>query len=69
MYRDLISAPEKIEAAGAIWWTQQFNKWDGTLDSVLLYDQDGNLVAEFESVEEVYEFLSKIQPNGCCGEV
>lgn len=62
MYRDLISAPEQIEAAGAIWWMQQLCKWDGTLDSVLLFDQDGDLVAEFESIEELSEFLSKIQP-------
>ena len=40
---------------------QQLCKWDGTLDSVLLFDQDGDLVGEFESMEELSEFLSKIQ--------
>lgn len=69
MYRDLISAPEQIEAAGRKWWLQQFNKWDGSFEAVNLYDEDGDFVAEFESMEELQDFLSKIQPNGCCWEV
>ena len=69
MYRDLIKAPEKIEAAGASWWMQQFFSVKGDLEAVNLYDADGDFVAEFESMEELSEFLSKIQPNGCCREV
>lgn len=63
MYRDIISAPEQIEAAGHKWWLQQFNKWDGSFEAVNLYDQDGDLVGEFQSIEELSEFLSKIQPQ------
>ena len=61
MYRDLISAPEQIETAGKTWWTQMFCKWSGELEAVKLYDEDGNFVAEFESMEELQDFLSVIQ--------
>lgn len=61
MYRDLISAPEQIEAAGARWWIQQFCKMDGSLDAVMLYDQDGDPVGEFQSMSDLEDFLSGIQ--------
>ena len=61
MYRDLIGAPEQIEAAGKMWWTQMFCGWNGELEAVNLYDEDGDFVAEFESMGELDEFLKGVQ--------
>ena len=64
MYRDLIKAPEQIESAGGMkWWIQEFDRADGQLEAVNLYDEDGDFVGEFESMEELGEFLSMVIPE------
>ena len=61
MYRDLISEIEGIEVNGRTWYYQQFNGWDGNLKTVNLYDEDGCLIAEFQSMEELEDFVSGVQ--------
>lgn len=60
MWRDLIEAPEQITVNGFTWWIQQFNKVTGEVDAVNLYDEDGNFICEFESVEELTEFVEGV---------
>lgn len=57
MYRDLIGNPEKIESNGRKWWIQVFCKWDGNLDAVNLYDEDGDFVGEFASMTDLENFI------------
>lgn len=59
MYRDIIGEPIKIEVNGQSWWYQEFNGWDGNLKSVILYDADGEPVAEFPDFAELEEFVRK----------
>ena len=61
MYRDLISEVVKITANGRKWYYQQFNKWDGNLKCVNLYDEDGEFVCEFQSMEELKAFVEGVQ--------
>lgn len=61
MYRDIISAPERMVVNGREWWTQEFNHWDGTLEAIRLYDDEGNFVCEFESREELKYFLEGVR--------
>lgn len=56
MYRDIIEEPVKIEIDGSTFYYQQFNRWDGNLKSVNLYDEDGDFVCEFDSIENMIEF-------------
>ena len=56
MYRDLIGDPEKMEINGREWWLQQFCHGDGTLKFVRLYDEDGEFVSEFASMEEALAY-------------
>lgn len=44
-------------------------RFTDTLEEINLYDEDGDFVAEFSSEEELQDFFSKVQPNGCCWEV
>lgn len=60
MYRDLIGAPVKIECLGKTWWYQCFNSTRGELEAVRLYDEAGDYVAEFETMEELQIFLEKV---------
>ena len=61
MYRDLVGKPEKIEANNKTWYFQQFCGWNGNLKAVNLYDEDGDFVCEFRSVEEMNDFIGGIQ--------
>lgn len=58
MYRDLVSEVEKIQANGKVWYYQQFNRWDGNLKAVTLYDDNGDYVSEFQSMEELEKFVT-----------
>lgn len=55
MYRDLIGDPERITAGGREWWVQQFCRMDGTLKSGRLYDDDGEFVGDFDSMDKALE--------------
>lgn len=61
MYRDLIGKPERIEAGGKLWWVQTFCKWDGTVKSVNLYDENGDFISEFSSMEDAIDFARKVR--------
>ena len=58
MYRDLVSKVEKIQANGKVWYYQQVNRWDGNLKAVTLYDDNGDYVSEFHSMEELEKFVT-----------
>lgn len=57
MYRDLIGAPERIDYQGREWWMQVICKWSGELDTVLLFDADGELAGEFDSEAAAWEYI------------
>ena len=58
MYRDLVGEVEKIQANGKVWYYQQINRWDGNLKAVILYDDNGDYVSEFQSMEELEKFVT-----------
>ena len=55
MYRDIVGAPQRLVIKGREWWTQEFNHWDGTLEAIRLYNEEGDFVKEFQSWEELME--------------
>jgi hypothetical protein len=57
MYRDLIEAPQRVKAHGTEWWVQVFRHWDGSVMTVILYDEEGEPVGEFDSLKEVDEYI------------
>lgn len=57
MYRDIVTAPEKITKNGKEWWYQEFNHWDGTLEAIRLYDEEGNFVNEFQSYDDIMDYI------------
>ena len=61
MYRDLIGEVTKIKVNGINWFYQQFCKPDGNLKCIRLYDEDGDFVSEFKSVNELYDFVEGVQ--------
>lgn len=61
MYRDIIEEPVRFRVNGRDWWYQQFNKWDGNLEAVNLYDEDGVFVCEFESLDELMYFVKGVK--------
>lgn len=60
MYRDMIEAPERCTAGGRDWWVRVLHKWDGTLETVILFDACGEYVAEFNSLGECEEWLANL---------
>ena len=60
MYRDLVGEVIKITANGNKWYYQQFYKLDGNLDCVRLYDEDGDCVGEFHSMDDMVEFVKGV---------
>ena len=61
MYRDLIEAIERIVANGRTWYYQRFNRVDGKLKAVNLYDQDGTFVGEFEDMKSLEDFVMGVK--------
>ena len=57
MYRDLVTAPECCTAGGRDWWVRVLHHWDGTVDTVILYDDNGDYVCEFDSLRECEDWL------------
>ena len=57
MYRDLIGDPERCTAGGRDWWVQVLCRWTGELDTVILYDDSGEPVREFNTLAECEAFL------------
>lgn len=60
LYKDLISAVVKFTANGRKWYYQKLSNWDGNLEAVNLYDEDGNFVAEFPSISELKFFVNGV---------
>lgn len=52
-----INKAEKIEVNGFCWYVQEFDKPDGNLVAVNLYDADGDFVCEFKDYNEMMHFL------------
>ena len=52
MYRDLVTAPECCTAGGRDWWVRVLHHWDGSVATVILYDDNGDFVQEFASLAE-----------------
>ena len=61
MYRDLVGEVVKFIANGKKWYYQQFCGIDGMLKHVNLYDEVGNFVVEFDSMEELKEFVEGVK--------
>ena len=61
MYRDLIGDVVKFTASGRKWYYQQFCKLDGNLNFVRLYDEDGEFVTEFNSMDDLLEFVKGVE--------
>lgn len=57
MYRDLVTAPECCTAGGRDWWVRVLHRWNGEIDTVILYDDNGDYVTEFKSMEECEAYL------------
>ena len=61
MYRDIIGKPEQIEVNGKWYWIQEFNRWDGTLKAINLYDEDGDIIGEFNDMDMLLDFVTGIE--------
>lgn len=61
MYRDLIGEVVRITTGSRAWYYQQFCKPDGNLKCVRLYDEDGDFVSEFKSMDALYKFLPDVE--------
>lgn len=57
---DVIHAPVEVIANDRLWYYQEFDKWDGTFEGVNLYDEDGDFVCDFESMEELRDFIQEV---------
>ena len=57
MYRDMIGEIVKIECSGSTFFFQQFKTSGGKLKSIVLYDEDGDRVAAFRSIDEMSDYL------------
>lgn len=60
MYRDFVGEVVKITSNGIKWYYQMFSNLDGTLKAVNLYDEDGDFVVEFKTMEELKEFVKGV---------
>lgn len=61
MYRDLVGEVTKFTASGRKWYYQQFFSIGGNLKAVNLYDEDGEFICEFKSMEEMKNFVEGVQ--------
>lgn len=53
----MIKNAEKITVNGFTWYIQEFDKPDGNLAAVNLYDADGDFVCEFQDYNEMMRFV------------
>lgn len=56
----IVGFAEQIECRGRTWYAQEFCEWDGTFEGVNLYDEDGDFVCDFESMEELRDFIQEV---------
>lgn len=61
MYRDLVTAPECCTAGGRDWWVQVLHYWNGEVNVVNLFDDNGDFVEEFKSLEECEAWLANLK--------
>ena len=47
----------KIEVDGYTWYWQEFDRPDGNLECVRLFDANGDVVCEFDDYKEMLHFL------------
>lgn len=55
--KDTIQKADSIEVNGFKWYFQEFDKPDGNLDAINLYDANGDFVEEFNSMEEMMKYV------------
>lgn len=60
MYEDLVTPPECCTAGGRDWWVRTLHHWNGTVDTVILLDDNGDYVREFASLQECEEWLASL---------
>lgn len=60
-FKDVIEEAVPFKLNGRDWWHQKINGWDGNLISARLYDGDGYFVSEFESMEELVNFVKGVK--------
>ena len=61
MYRDLVEAPEHYTIDGKDWWVQIMHKWNGEIDVVNVYDEEGRFVKDFKTEEEALRFIEAVK--------
>lgn len=54
---DMICKDKKVEVNGFTWFVQEFDRPDGNLEAVNLYDADGDFVCEFQDYNEMMHFI------------
>ena len=52
-----ITKVERISRNGRNWFYQEFDRYDGQLEAVNLYDENGDFVEEFRSIEEMNRYI------------
>ena len=52
-----ITKVERISRNGRNWFYQEFDRYDGQLEDVNLYDENGDFVEEFRSIEEMNRYI------------
>lgn len=60
MYEDLVTPPECCTAGGRDWWVRTLHRWNGTVDTVILLDDNGDYVREFNSLQECEDWLASL---------
>lgn len=59
MYTGYIKAVEQITRNGRKWYFQEFDRPDGQLEAVNLYDDTGDYVREFDSYEDMIAYIDR----------
>ena len=57
--RGYIRAVEQITRNGLKWFYQEFDRHDGQLEAVNLYDSNGDFVEEFDSYEDMTAYIDR----------
>ena len=52
-----ITKVELISRNGRNWFYQEFDRYDGQLEAVNLYDENGDFIEEFRSFEEMIRYI------------
>lgn len=54
-----ITKVERISRNGRNWFYQEFDRYDGQLEAVNLYDENGDFVEEFNSYEDMTAYIER----------